>query len=69
MGLKHMKKGDGILAYGTDERMGNEHLQNARKPPTPEQIRRAQRVVASMALSPEDAKMLLQMAGIDERIE
>ena len=34
-------------------------------PPTPEQIERARRVVASMAVDADEARMLLAMCGIN----
>lgn len=49
-----------------DITVGEEHLHV--KPPSPDSVRRAQRVVAGMAVTTEEAKLLLGMLGIDERI-
>lgn len=49
----------------TGELMGKEHLQNT-EPPTPEQIRRAQRAVATLEATIEEKVVLLRMLGIDD---
>lgn len=56
-----------LTKFQNDISVGEEHLKKAH-PPTPEQVRRAQKAVARTAATAEEAEILLQMLGIHERV-
>ena len=62
------KTGKGLNELGTGDLAGSEHVRNV-GPPTPDQIRRAQKAVAQIDATNEEKAMLLRMLGIHERVE